>query len=387
LTERAHVHRFARALLACLALALAGPGSAFAAAEGTDDGRSRASAALEDSDLAGAEGASRAGRAAESSEHEASERERRRGEPSGESKAQPPSDEESAGEAREGSGPTALADRGSSALRDSIRREVRSATEGIKDSVRREVRSATEGIGDSVRRDVGSRPERTGRRARDGGDPAPPSQGRRRGEAPRDGARDLGEGDEVRISASGGEPIDLDSRDNRQIYLGRTATVRGVVPSRRPGREVVLEAYSSRGRWVEVDRDITDRNGRFSMTWKPGYAGHRYVRVRRTNPASTESPSGIRTLYVYRKRVASWYGPGFYGNRTACGQTFTRRLMGVAHRSLPCGYIVTIRYNGRYRTVPVVDRGPYVRGRDFDLTEALRNYLGFDGVDTVRATA
>ena len=388
MTERADAHRFARALraalLACLALALAGPG--FASAAGTDDGRPRASAAREGSGLAGAEGASRAGRAAESAEEEGSERERGPEEPSRESEAEPRSDDESASEAREGSGPAARADRDSSALRDSIRREVRSATEGIKDSVRREVRSATEGIGDSVRRDVGSRPERTGRRARDGGAPAPPSQGRRRGEAPRDGARDLGEGDEVRISASGGEPIDLDSRDNRQIYLGRTATVRGVVPSQRPGREVVLEAYS-RGRWVEVDRDITDENGRFSMTWKPGYAGHRYVRVRRTNPASTESPSGIRTLYVYRKRVASWYGPGFYGNRTACGQTFTSRLMGVAHRSLPCGYIVTIRYNGRYRTVPVVDRGPYVRGRDFDLTEALRNYLGFDGVDTVRATA
>jgi hypothetical protein len=384
LTERAHVHRFARALLACLALALAGPGSAFAAAEGTDDGRSRASAALEDSDLAGAEGASRAGRAAESSEHEASERERRRGEPSGESKAQPPSDEESAGEAREGSGPTALADRDSSALRDSIRRNVRSATEGIGDSVRRNVRSATEGIGDSVRRNVESRSKGIERRVRDGGGESGRTSGDGgRDEAPRDGA---GDGDASRVSVLADGSINLDGRDNRQIYLGRTATVRGVVPSQRPGREVALEAFSG-GRWVKVDRDITDENGRFSMTWKPGYAGHRYVRVRRTNPASTESPSGIRTLYVYRKRVASWYGPGFYGNRTACGQTFTSRLMGVAHRSLPCGYIVTIRYNGRYRTVPVVDRGPYARGRDFDLTEALRNYLGFDGVDTVRATA
>jgi rare lipoprotein A (peptidoglycan hydrolase) len=188
------------------------------------------------------------------------------------------------------------------------------------------------------------------------------------------------------VSASADEGINLDGRDNRQIYLGRTATVRGVVPSKRPGREVVLEAYSG-GRWVEVDRDVTDENGRFSMTWKPGYAGRRSVRVRRTNPQSTEPPSGIRTLYVYRKRVASWYGPGFYGNRTACGQTFTSRLLGVAHRSLPCGYLVTIRYNGRYKTVPVVDRGPYVSGRQFDLTEALRNYLGFDGVDTIRATA
>jgi rare lipoprotein A len=88
-----------------------------------------------------------------------------------------------------------------------------------------------------------------------------------------------------------------------------------------------------------------------------------------------------------RTVVASWCGPGFYGNRTACGQTFTSQLLGVAHRTLPCGTRVTIRYNGRAITVPVVDRGPYVRGRDSDLTEATRNHLGFDGVDTIWATA
>ncbi len=321
---------------------------------------------------------------AESSEDEGSEREREPEEPSGESEAEPQSDDEPAGEARKGSGPAGPADRDSSGLRDSIRRDVRSATEGIGDSVRRDVRAATKGIADSVRRDVESRSEGIERRVRDGGgEPDRTSGDGGRDEAPPDGASD---GDASRVSVLADRSINLDGRDNRQIYLGRTATVRGVVPSQRPGREVVLEAYSGR-RWVEVDRDVTDENGRFSMTWKPGYAGHRYVRVRRTNPASTEPPSGTRTLYVYRKRVASWYGPGFYGNRTACGQTFTSRLMGVAHRSLRCGYMVTIRYNGRYRTVPVVDRGPYVRGRDFDLTEALRNYLGFAGVDTVRATA
>ncbi len=372
------------ALLACLALALAGPVSASAAAGGADDGRSRASAALEGSDLAGAEGASRAGPAPEPSEDQDSERERRWEEPSGESEAEPQSDEESAGEAREGSGRVAPAYRDSGGPRDSIRRDVGSGSEGIADSVRRDVESRTEGIGDSVRRDVGSRTEGIAGGVRDvGGEPDRTSGDGGRDAAPRDGA---GDGDASRVSVLADESINLDSRDNRQIYLGRTATVRGVVPSQRPGREVVLEAYSG-GRWVEVDRDVTDENGRFSMTWKPGYAGHRYVRVRRTNSASTEPPSGTRTLYVYRKRVASWYGPGFYGNRTACGQTFTSRLMGVAHRTLPCGYMVTIRYRGRYRTVPVVDRGPHVRGRDFDLTEGLRNYLGFDGVDTVRATA
>jgi rare lipoprotein A (peptidoglycan hydrolase) len=66
----------------------------------------------------------------------------------------------------------------------------------------------------------------------------------------------------------------------------------------------------------------------------------------------------------------SWYGPSFYGKRTACGLAMTRDLLGVAHRTLPCGTLVTFRNpaNGRTLTLPVVDRGPYVTGRDWDLT-------------------
>lgn len=66
----------------------------------------------------------------------------------------------------------------------------------------------------------------------------------------------------------------------------------------------------------------------------------------------------------------SWYGPTFYGRRTACGLPMTQALLGVAHRTLPCGTLITFRNpaNGRTLTLPVVDRGPYVYGRDWDLT-------------------
>ena len=66
----------------------------------------------------------------------------------------------------------------------------------------------------------------------------------------------------------------------------------------------------------------------------------------------------------------SWYGPAFYGKRTACGLAMTQSLLGVAHRTLPCGTLITFRNpsNGRTLTLPVVDRGPYVYGRDWDLT-------------------
>ncbi len=73
----------------------------------------------------------------------------------------------------------------------------------------------------------------------------------------------------------------------------------------------------------------------------------------------------------------SWYGPGFFGSGTACGQTYTREILGVAHRSLPCGTLVTFRNpaNGRQITVPVIDRGPYVAGRTWDMSRALCDYL------------
>ena len=69
----------------------------------------------------------------------------------------------------------------------------------------------------------------------------------------------------------------------------------------------------------------------------------------------------------------SWYGPGFYGRRTACGYAMTEGLVGVAHRTLPCGTRVTFRNpaNGRTITTKVVDRGPYVSGRQWDLTGGL----------------
>jgi hypothetical protein len=64
----------------------------------------------------------------------------------------------------------------------------------------------------------------------------------------------------------------------------------------------------------------------------------------------------------------SWFGSAFYGSGTACGQTYTRTIVGVAHRTLPCGTRITFRNNGRVVSVPVIDRGPYVAGRQFDLS-------------------
>jgi rare lipoprotein A len=82
--------------------------------------------------------------------------------------------------------------------------------------------------------------------------------------------------------------------------------------------------------------------------------------------------------------LASWYGPGFYGNKTACGQTYTPEVLGVAHLTLPCGTRLTLTYGSRSITVTVIDRGPYVAGRAIDLSNATRLALGCTDLCTVR---
>ena len=81
-----------------------------------------------------------------------------------------------------------------------------------------------------------------------------------------------------------------------------------------------------------------------------------------------------------RSAGATWYGPGLYGNHTACGQTLRPDTIGVAHRSLPCGTAVKFVYHGRAVVTRVIDRGPYSHGNAWDLTNGARQALGFEGV-------
>ena len=85
-----------------------------------------------------------------------------------------------------------------------------------------------------------------------------------------------------------------------------------------------------------------------------------------------------------RSAGATWYGPGLYGNHTACGQTLRPNTIGVAHRTLPCGTTIKISYHGHSLVTRVIDRGPYTEGNDFDLTNGARHALGFEGADQVR---
>ena len=85
---------------------------------------------------------------------------------------------------------------------------------------------------------------------------------------------------------------------------------------------------------------------------------------------------------------ASWYGPGFDGRRTANGEIFNQRSLTAASRTLPLGSRVRVTdlSTGRSVVVKVNDRGPYVRGRSLDLSEAAARRIGVAGVARVEVT-
>src|ERR1022692_4765169 len=79
-------------------------------------------------------------------------------------------------------------------------------------------------------------------------------------------------------------------------------------------------------------------------------------------------PAGAPQKNPTKAQIATWFGPGFYGQKTACGQTMSPVIVGVASRTLPCGTLVLVKYKGHRLTVPVIDRGPYANGATWDLT-------------------
>ena len=87
---------------------------------------------------------------------------------------------------------------------------------------------------------------------------------------------------------------------------------------------------------------------------------------------------------------ASWVGARFHGRRTATGEPFDRTALTAAHRSLPLGSAVRVTYaaTGRAVVVRINDRGPWVRGRILDLSEAAAEQIGLKaaGVGQVRIT-
>jgi len=176
------------------------------------------------------------------------------------------------------------------------------------------------------------------------------------------------------------------AKSTRHVRAGRSARVRGKVAPAKAGRKVILQVRTAK-RWKTVKRGITRAGGKFRMKWKTPRAGRYRLRVKfRGDGTATAAAAKSWRVNAYRGGNASWYGPGLYGNALGCGGTLSAGTVGVAHKSLPCGTKVTFRYRGRSVAARVVDRGPYVGGREWDLTAALKQKLGFPSTGTVLTT-
>jgi rare lipoprotein A len=173
----------------------------------------------------------------------------------------------------------------------------------------------------------------------------------------------------------------------RHALSGQRVKFGGKVGSGTAGRSVLIQARAGKG-WKTVARTQTRDGGRFSAYWRAQGTGRKAVRafVRGENggaPAVRQLKGG---LTVYVPRFSSWYGPGLYGNKLACGGRLTPGTVGVAHKTLPCGTKITLHNKGRTLNVKVIDRGPYVGGRYYDLTAATKQKLGFGSTGTVWST-
>lgn len=167
---------------------------------------------------------------------------------------------------------------------------------------------------------------------------------------------------------------------SRNVMHGYGVTLYGRLLPVEGARTVRVEQRVS-GAWRTMDR-VSLHEGRFEMRFEARRKGFRRLRaVFGGDGLNAPTRRGI-TMRVYARALATWYGPGFYGNSTACGKRLTTETLGVAHRSLPCGTMVAVLYQGRTITVPVIDRGPYSRA-DWDLTQETAERLRFSGTDTI----
>jgi rare lipoprotein A len=164
------------------------------------------------------------------------------------------------------------------------------------------------------------------------------------------------------------------------VRAGDRVAVVGVARPAARGHVAALQVRV-RNRWRTIDRDRTAPSGRYVLRDRRHRAMSASARLK---VGAVRRPLG--RMNVYRWAHASWYGPGLYGNRLGCGGRLGYGTVGVAHKSLPCGSKVTFRHRGHTVRVRVIDRGPYVGGREYDLTEATARRLHFRGHGPILTT-
>src|ERR687897_3711833 len=158
-----------------------------------------------------------------------------------------------------------------------------------------------------------------------------------------------------------------------QALLGRESVLKGTVLRSARGRVLRVQRYDEAAQvWRSEARTVVGRKGRFRVRWSPTTLGAQRIRatLQRRRSATVTSASPEVDVRVFKPGMATWYGPGLYGNTTACGQVLTKDLVGVAHKSLPCGTLVEVAYGGTGSGVPGVEPRRFADGLTCGLAAA-----------------
>jgi hypothetical protein len=175
-------------------------------------------------------------------------------------------------------------------------------------------------------------------------------------------------------------------------FLRQELLFHGSVPSSDAGRTIEIDrsGHQTRWTWTKTTTATVQSDGSFSVSWPVSHIGQfafRAVISAQQGGSAADASWPTVSVIVYRMATATYYGPGFFGHRTACGQVLRRQTLGVANRTLPCGSKVAVYYNGQMMVVPVIDRGPYGHGADWDLTQATAQALGMTETESVGAVS
>jgi hypothetical protein len=214
------------------------------------------------------------------------------------------------------------------------------------------------------------------------------------------------------------------------VLSGHPLAISGSAPGSDAGDTIEIELRNAAvaSRWIPAAQSAVSATGAFTASLRAPASGRLWVRAILAGPAaSLLSPSGATAagalpvggsplgptagpatavgvasqgataagvaqvptlrITVYSLQTASWYGPGFFGHRTACGERLRPDTLGVANVALRCGTPVDLEYRGRRIVVPVIDRGPYAAGVQWDLTEATAVALDMPETEAIGALA
>lgn len=178
---------------------------------------------------------------------------------------------------------------------------------------------------------------------------------------------------------------------NASAFVRSGLSVTGSVPAGDAGDAVEIDQLGPTpgSTWTPVATVHPASDGSFIASWHTNPAGPLSIRaeVQGTQASSAAASPPSVSVTLYRRSIATLYGPGFYGHRTACGVILRRRTIGVANRTLKCGTEVQVYYKGRVMTVPVIDRGPYAHNANWDLTMATGRALGMLGTSVIGAAS